>query len=611
MKIKNRSFLFLVGALLVLAVLVVASLSGTPSKEVSISQIVKEARNNQIESINQEGDKLTVKLKDPTAPQQFAYKESAATLKDLGIDYDKVTVTTANPNSPSGHIIELLLTGLLPILLIVGLFYFMMRQAQGSSNQAMTFGKSRARLFGPDKQNVTFADVAGSAEAKVELEEIVEFLKYPGKFESLGARIPKGVLLFGPPGTGKTLLARAVAGEAGVPFFSISGSEFVEMFVGVGASRVRDLFAKAKKNAPCIIFIDEIDAVGRQRGTGMGGGHDEREQTLNQILVEMDGFEQGTNVIVMAATNRADVLDPALLRPGRFDRRVTLETPDRKSRQEILDVHMKGKPVEGKVNLEEIAAKTPGFSGADLANLANEAAILAARRNLKKITMKELHEAVEKEALGPERRSHLMGEKEKEITAFHEAGHALVGHILPNTDPVHKISIVSRGSAGGVTWSLPTEDRYMHSVDYFKDDLARSVGGRVAEKVVFGESNITTGAESDLRHVADLARAMVMEYGMSDKLRNQVFGSGGRSVFLGRDFGETKEYSESVAEIIDAEVTHLIEEATRRAEEVITKHRSELDRIAKKLVKEETIEGPEFEKLMKETLGPSPKAVAV
>jgi cell division protease FtsH len=611
MKIKNRSFWFLIGALLVLAVLVVASVNGPVTKEVPLSQVINEANKGQIESIDVDGDKLTVKLKDPTAPKQIAYKESSASLKDYGIDYLKNGVNPTNQNSASGHIFELLLTSLLPILLIVGLFYFMMRQAQGSSNQAMTFGKSRARLFGADKQSVTFADVAGSEEAKVELQEVVEFLKFPGKFEALGARIPKGVLLFGPPGTGKTLLARAVAGEAGVPFFSISGSEFVEMFVGVGASRVRDLFAKAKKNAPCIIFIDEIDAVGRQRGTGMGGGHDEREQTLNQILVEMDGFEQGTNVIVMAATNRADVLDPALLRPGRFDRRVTLEAPDRKNRESILEVHMKGKPVEGKVNLGEIAAKTPGFSGADLANLANEAAILAARRNLKKITMKELHEAVEKEALGPERRSHLMGEKEKEITAYHEAGHALVGHVLPNTDPVHKISIVSRGSAGGVTWSLPTEDRYMHSIDYFKDDLARSVGGRLAEKVVYGDSNITTGAESDLRHVADVARRMVMDYGMSEKLRNQVFGSGGRSIFLGRDFGEGKEYSESVAQVIDAEVTKLIEEASARAEEVIIKHRAELDKIAQKLIKEETIEGPAFEKLMEETLGKSPKPVAV
>lgn len=610
MKLKNRSFWFLIGALLVLAALVVASLNGPVTKEVPTSQVNKEANNNQIDSVIEDGDKLTIKLKDPSAPLQVSNKGSAS-LKDLGIDYNKITVRATNPNSGSGPIIQLLLTSLLPILLIVGLFYFMMRQAQGSSNQAMTFGKSRARLFGPDKESVTFNDVAGSEEAKIELQEVVEFLKFPAKFEALGARIPKGVLLFGPPGTGKTLMARAVAGEAAVPFFSISGSEFVEMFVGVGASRVRDLFAKAKKNSPCIIFIDEIDAVGRQRGTGMGGGHDEREQTLNQILVEMDGFEQGTNVIVMAATNRADVLDPALLRPGRFDRRVTLEAPDRKNRRSILDVHMKGKPVEGKVDLDEIAAKTPGFSGAYLANLANEAAILAARRNLKKIGMKELHEAVEKEALGPERRSHLMGEKEKEITAYHEAGHALVGHILPNTDPVHKISIVSRGSAGGVTWSLPVEDRYMHSIDYFKDDLARSVGGRIAEKVVFGENNITTGAESDLRHVADLARRMVMEYGMSDKLRNQVFGSGGRSVFLGRDFGEGKEYSDSVAEIIDSEVTHLIEEASRRAEEVITKHRAELNKISKKLIKEETIEGPAFEILMEETLGKSPKPVAV
>jgi cell division protease FtsH len=607
MKVSYRSFLLLLGSLLILAVLVVASLGGDNSKSVPLSQVIKEAKSDQVDRIEADGDKLTVTLKDGSAPKQTTTKEPGASLADYGIDYSKITVVAKGADGNS-KLIDLLISSLLPVLLIVGLFYFLMRQSQGANNQAMTFGKSRARLFGPDKQKVTFKDVAGSAEAKQELTEIVEFLKYPGKFEALGARIPKGVLLFGPPGTGKTLLARAVAGEAAVPFFSISGSEFVEMFVGVGASRVRDLFAKAKKNAPCIIFIDEIDAVGRQRGTGMGGGHDEREQTLNQILTEMDGFEQGTNVIVMAATNRADVLDPALLRPGRFDRRVTLETPDRKSRVEILEVHMKGKPTDNKVDLEEIAAKTPGFSGADLANLANEAAILAARRNLKKITMSELHEAVEKEALGPERRSHIMNDKEKELTAYHEAGHALVGHVLPNTDPVHKISIVSRGSAGGVTWSLPTEDRYMHSIDDFKDDLARSLGGRIAEKIVYGEDKVTTGAESDLRHSADLARKMVMDYGMSGKLRNQVFGSGARSVFLGRDLGEGKDYSEAVAEVIDSEVSKLIEEAAKRAGDVITKHREALNKIAAKLIKEETIEGPEFEKLMTATLGPAPAA---
>jgi cell division protease FtsH len=609
MKLNYRSFIFLIVALLVLAVLVVVSLGGDAAKEVPLSQLVTEAKSNQIDRIEVDGNDLRITLKDSSAPKQVTKKEPTAKLSDYGIDYSKVTVVAKDPDNSTSRILETLLTTLLPVLLIIGVFYFFMRQAQGSNNQAMTFGKSRARLFGADKGKVTFKDVAGSQEAKQELTEVVEFLKYPGKFEALGARIPKGVLLFGPPGTGKTLLARAVAGEAGVPFFSISGSEFVEMFVGVGASRVRDLFAKAKKNAPCIIFIDEIDAVGRQRGTGMGGGHDEREQTLNQILVEMDGFEQGTNVIVMAATNRADVLDPALLRPGRFDRRVTLEVPDRKNRLHILEVHMKGKPVDGKVDLDEIAAKTPGFSGADLANLANEAAILAARRNLKKVGMPELHEAVEKEALGPERRSHIMNDKEKELTAYHEAGHALVGHILPLTDPVHKISIVSRGSAGGVTWSLPQEDRYMHSIAEYKDDLARSLGGRIAEKVVYGDEMITTGAESDLRHVADLARRMVMDYGMSKELSNQVFGSGGRSVFLGRDFSESKDYSEQTAEHIDLAVTKLVEEASKRAEEVITKQRHALDKIAKMLIKEETIEGPDFEKLMTDTLGTPPKAV--
>ncbi|HSH31151.1 MAG TPA: ATP-dependent zinc metalloprotease FtsH, partial [Candidatus Saccharimonadales bacterium] len=431
MKKNPKSFIFLVAGLLVMAVLFVLSMPTAKTEEVSLSQVIEEATSGKVERIQVDGDKLTVTLKDDSAPKQIAYKERGANLADYGIDYKQVTVDTQNPDNNSGRIFDLLAT-ILPILFIIGFFYFMMRQAQGQGNQAMSFGKSRARLFGSDKKKVTFKDVAGAEEAKQELTEIVEFLKFPGKFEALGAKIPKGVLLFGPPGTGKTLLARAVAGEAEVPFFSISGSEFVEMFVGVGASRVRDLFAKAKKNSPCIIFVDEIDAVGRQRGTGMGGGHDEREQTLNQILVEMDGFEQGTNVIVMAATNRPDVLDPALLRPGRFDRRVTLDNPDLGNRQAILGVHSEGKPLEKDTDLREIAKKTPGFSGADLANLVNEAAILAARLGQKKITQANLSTSVEKVLLGPERRSHVMSTKEKEITAYHEAGHAIVSHILPN-----------------------------------------------------------------------------------------------------------------------------------------------------------------------------------
>jgi cell division protease FtsH len=438
--------------------------------------------------------------------------------------------------------------------------------------------------------------VAGADGAKQELTEIVEFLKYPQKFEALGAKIPKGVLLFGPPGTGKTLLARAVAGEAGVPFFSISGSEFVEMFVGVGASRVRDLFMKAKKNSPCIVFIDEIDAVGRQRGTGMGGGHDEREQTLNQILVEMDGFEQGTNVIVMAATNRPDVLDPALLRPGRFDRRVTLDAPDLQNRKSILEVHVEGKPLASDVDLMDVARKTPGFSGADLANLVNEAAILAARQGPKKITHRDLSVSVEKVLLGPERRSHVLSTKEKEITAYHEAGHAIVAHMLENCHPVHKVTIVSRGGTGGSTWTLPQEDKQLNSVADFKDDLAMMLGGRLAEQIVFSE--VTTGASNDLAKASHLARRMVMDYGMSERLRNQVFGSHSDAIFLGRDLSEIRSYSEEMAKIIDDEVAALIDEAARRAEDVINSHRDKLNRVAAQLIERETIESDEFERLV-------------
>ncbi|MEO7617537.1 MAG: ATP-dependent zinc metalloprotease FtsH, partial [Candidatus Saccharibacteria bacterium] len=503
MKRNNRSFIFLVGAILIIAVLLVLNLPKAKIESVSLSQLINEAKADKIEQIVVEGDKLTATLKDSSQAKQITYKDSSqASLKDYGIDYNKVTVTTKNNDGGNSLWLNLLVT-IGPVLLIIVFFYFMMRQAQGQGNQAMNFGKSRAKLYGSDKKRVTFKEVAGAEEAKQELTEIVEFLKFPSKFEALGAKIPKGVLLYGPPGTGKTLLARAVAGEAGVPFFSIAGSDFVEMFVGVGASRVRDLFMKAKKNAPCIIFIDEIDAVGRKRGSGLGGGHDEREQTLNQILVEMDGFEQGTNVIVMAATNRPDVLDSALLRPGRFDRRVTLEAPDLKSRVAILGVHSENKPLEKETDLEEIAKKTPGFSGADLENLMNEAAILAARLDQKKITQKDMNSSVEKVLMGPERKSHVMNAKEKEITAFHEAGHAIVAHILPNAHPVNKVSIISRGSAGGFTWQLPEEDRHLNSVADFKDDMAVMLGGRMAEKLVFGE--ITTGASNDLEKATELA----------------------------------------------------------------------------------------------------------
>jgi cell division protease FtsH len=565
-----------------------------PPTQVPFSTVLEQIKQDKVESIQVSGDELTVNLKDGT--KQKSYKEKYTSLSDFGVDYNKVKVEAKNPDN-NNLLLDIILS-LLPIVIIIGFFYFIMKQAQGSNSQAMSFGKSRARVSGMDKNKVKFKDVAGAQEAKVELQEIVEFLKYPGKFEALGAKIPKGVLLFGRPGTGKTLLARAVAGEADVPFFTISGSEFVEMFVGVGASRVRDLFSKAKKNAPCIIFIDEIDAVGRQRGAGLGGGHDEREQTLNQILVEMDGFEQGTNVIVMAATNRPDVLDPALLRPGRFDRRVTLDTPDLKAREEILEVHTQKKPLEKDIDFSEIARKTPGVSGADLANIANEAAIFAARANRKKITQADFHEAIEKIALGPERKSHILNDKEKKITAYHEAGHALLGHLLPNCHPVHKVSIVSRGMAGGVTWSLPVEDKHLHSLADFKDDIAMALGGRTAEKIIFGEENITTGAESDLKHANGLARRMVTEYGMSKALKNRFFGDEEGSVFLGKSFSQDKHYSEEMAAKIDEEVAKIIDEASRRAEETLAKNKAKLDQIAQTLLDKETIEGKDFDKLM-------------
>ena len=601
MKRNTRSFLFLVGAILVAAILLVMSLPQPKTQNVALSKMINEANNGQIQSITVNGSELTATLKDSSQPQQVAYKDSATAslTRDYGINPNKVVINVDNPNNGSSQLFDLAIT-VIPILLIIGFFYVMMRQAQGQGNQAMNFGKSRARLYGSDKKKVTFKEVAGADEAKQELTEIVEFLKFPSKFEALGAKIPKGVLLFGPPGTGKTLLARAVAGEAGVPFFSIAGSDFVEMFVGVGASRVRDLFMKAKKNAPCIIFIDEIDAVGRQRGTGMGGGHDEREQTLNQILVEMDGFEQGTNVIVMAATNRPDVLDPALLRPGRFDRRVTLDSPDYRSRVAILEVHSVGKPLDKDADLEEIAKKTPGFSGADLENLMNEAAILAARLDKKKISRSDLNSSVEKVLMGPERKTHVMNTKEKEITAFHEAGHAIVAHMLANAHPVNKVSIISRGRAGGFTWQLPDEDRHLTSVTDYKDDMAVMLGGRMAEKIIFGD--ITNGASNDLQKASQMARHMIMDNGMSTKLQNRVFGTGEGAVFLGRDFNESRNYSEEVAGMIDEEVASLIDEAAQRAAKVIRDNRDKVNKIAAALVKDEVIDRDEFVEL----IGPRP-----
>jgi cell division protease FtsH len=488
-----------------------------------------------------------------------------------------------------------LLFTLLPLLLFVGVIWFIFSRARGAGNQAMSFGRSKARLFPSTNPAVTFNDVAGVDEAKAELEEVVEFLKNPEKFSSLGARIPRGVLLVGAPGTGKTLLGRAVAGEAGVPFYSMSGSEFVEMFVGVGASRVRDLFEQAKRNSPCIVFIDEIDAVGRHRGAGFGGGHDEREQTLNQILVEMDGFETSTKVIVLAATNRPDILDPALLRPGRFDRQVVLDRPDIKGRKAILEVHAKGLPMDDSVNLETVAKQTPGFSGADLANLVNEAAILAARRDKKKIGLDELEESVDRVIAGPERKSRIISPKEKEITAYHESGHALVARMLPNADAVHKVSIIARGVTGGYTRLLPTEDRYIWTRSQFNDTLATLLGGHCAEVLIFGE--MTTGPESDIGQATKIARRMVTEYGMSNKLGPRTFGRREEMVFLGREVAEQKDYGDKIADEIDLEVDQLIQHAYGVANDILTKNRGKLVQLAEALISSETIEGEELEAL--------------
>lgn len=579
-------------------------------KDVAFSNVITRANNGQISKIEIQGNDLLVTTKDAkdqSEPNEKSYKEAGSSIYEQGLEQGKTEVSVKKPSEAGAAFINII-SILLPILLIGGLFFFMFRQAQGQSNQAMGFGKSRAKLYGSDKEKVVFGDVAGNNEAKEDLVEVVDFLKNPKKFEDVKAKIPKGVLLVGPPGTGKTMLARAVAGEAEVPFFSISGSEFVEMFVGVGASRVRDLFEKAKKNAPCIIFIDEIDAVGRRRGSGMGGGHDEREQTLNQILVEMDGFETGTNVIVLAATNRSDVLDPALLRPGRFDRRVHITLPERIDREAILNVHFKDKPVDKSVRIDSLAAKTAGSSGADLANIANEAAIIAARNNRKHIINDDLTRAFEKIAIGPERKTKVMNDKEKELTAYHEAGHAIVGHVLPDSDPVHKVTIIPRGGTGGVTWFLPPEDKSYTSVVEFKDVLARALGGRVAEKIVYGEDRITTGAGSDLRKATEIARDMVIEQGMGDKLRDQVFHEDNGGMMFDRMTHE-RPYSDDTAKIIDQEVQTLVREAARRAEAVITKNRSLLDKLAAALLTEETIEEERVVEILKDATLPKEAAL--
>lgn len=571
-------------------------------KEVPISDVIRRANAGEVTRLEIQADDVKVTPKGSDKATEKSVKQNSS-IQEQGLKTDAPVEVIITPPSTTGEALFSVAMVILPMLLIMGVFLFMMRQAQGQNNQAMGFGKSKAKLYGVDKEKVVFTDIAGNESAKQDLEEVVDFLKHPKKYEQLGAKIPRGVLLVGSPGTGKTMLARAVAGEANVPFFSISGSEFVEMFVGVGASRVRDLFAKAKKNAPAIIFIDEIDAVGRRRGSGMGGGHDEREQTLNQILVEMDGFETGANVIVLAATNRADVLDPALLRPGRFDRRTNITLPERKDREAILKVHFKKKPVDETVSLEALAAKTAGSSGADLANIANEAAIVAARRNSKKISNADLTEAFEKIAIGPERKTKIMNDQEKEMTAYHEAGHALVGHVLPDSDPVHKVTIIPRGATGGVTWFLPPEDKSYTSVIEFKDVLARALGGRIAEKIIYGKDRVTTGAGSDLRKATEIARDMIIEQGMGTKLRDQVFHEDNGGMVFDRITHE-RPYSNETAREIDKEVAELVRESSTRAEAVLTHNRESLDKLAKALLEEETLDETRVVEILKDTVLP-------
>jgi len=589
---KNVGFI----ALLILFGLIIFAAFNQPItlKEVPFSKVVSDANSGKIKQIMVKGNELEITPKGESKPTQRASKDPASSIYEQGLQQGKVELV--NKPQSKDNLWVLFLSSVLPVVIIAAILILMFRSAQGQGNQALSFGKSRARLYGSEKDKIVFKDVAGNEEAKQDLEEVVEFLKYPKKFEGVGAKIPKGVLLIGPPGTGKTMLARAAAGEANAPFFSISGSEFVEMFVGVGASRVRDLFNKAKKNAPCIIFIDEIDAVGRRRGSGMGGGHDEREQTLNQILVEMDGFEQGQNVIVLAATNRADVLDPALLRPGRFDRRVNIDLPDRKDRAAILKVHFSEKPISKDVDLGSLAAKTAGSSGADLANITNEAAILAARHNRKVIDNEDVVAAFEKVALGPERKSKIMSDKEKELTAYHEAGHAIVGHVLPDSDTVHKVTIIPRGATGGVTWFIPPEDKSYHSIIEYKDVLARMLGGRVAEEIIYGPDRVTTGAGSDLQKAAELAREMVVNQGMGKKLRNQVFHTED-GMMLDRLVHE-RQYSDETAKVIDEEVEELITEAAHRAHIVVKANLDKLEELKKALLEKETVEAEEALKIL-------------
>jgi cell division protease FtsH len=605
-----RSFAFYV-LLLVICVAVALQLGEGVGKPTTLqySEFIQQVNTNQVKEFSITGTKGQGQLKDGRTfvvnlPEPQAQQSLIAKLEEKANTDPNFKFQVKQDNS--GAIWTLLLNAVLPLVLVVVAFFFIMQQTQGSGNRVMQFGKSRARLHTDDRKKVTFDDVAGIDEVKEELVEVVDFLKHPKRYLELGAKIPKGVLLFGPPGTGKTLLAKAVAGEAGVPFFSISGSDFVEMFVGVGASRVRDLFEQAKKNAPCIVFIDEIDAVGRQRGAGYGGGHDEREQTLNQLLVEMDGFNGNEGIIIMAATNRPDVLDPALLRPGRFDRQIVIDRPDLKGRLAIFQVHAKGKPLDSDVNLEVLAKKTPGMTGADIQNLMNEAALLAARRRKKKISQAELEDAIDRIfSGGPEKKSRVLSEAERKVIAWHEAGHALVGHMTAHMDPLHKITIIPRGRALGYAQFLPTEDRYNTSKSELLDRMATMMGGRAAEEITFGE--ITSGAQSDIERCTELARRMVTQWGMSEKLGPIAFGQNNEEVFLGRDFARQRNYSEDVAAQIDDEVRNFVHEAHQRALKILTEHRSALDKLAQVLLEKETLEGAELENLLKEILPPRPE----
>ena len=614
----RNGLIWLLIAITLIVFLAMGRGGGTRGESTSLTDLAARLEAGEVRKVVVSGDYVQVELKNGKV--LTAVKESGSTfldqMKALGVSEDKLRSIQYVPERPNewGSILIAFLSYGLPALLVVGFFYFILRQAQAPGNQAFNFSKSRARMFAGERPTVTFDDVAGVDEAKQELQEVVEFLKEPEKFIALGARIPKGVLLVGPPGTGKTLLAKAVSGEAGVPFFSISGSEFVEMFVGVGAARVRDLFEQAKRHSPCIVFIDEIDAVGRYRGAGIGGSHDEREQTLNQILVEMDGFDTDTNVIVMAATNRPDILDPALLRPGRFDRRVILDRPDVKGREAIFRVHLRGKPLDDDVDVAVLARATPGFVGADIANVVNEAAILAARKNKKKISMKDFEEAIEKVIAGPERKSRIITDREKRIIAYHEAGHAVVAYYLPNCDPIHKVTIIPRGMAGGYTMALPQEDRTLWTRSKFLDDMAMALGGRAAEEIVFGD--ITTGAAEDLERVTELARAMVTRYGMSEKLGPMVFGKKEELIFLGKEIAEQRDYSDAVAQEIDAEVRRLVMEAYERAKRILIEHRDKLEAVAQRLIEVETLDAEAFRVIMEgraispQAPGPAPQPTA-